>query len=131
MDRLRREINMLKFYRVVYTTYYKGKMIHQQFGHALADNMPQNISIQVTWANMEDIKKEYEITTGFGYNTTKRGKIVSFYNSFRRIKEWKQPLNLFFEINYIEENPSINTILKWHNGEEAIQYLIERGITHI
>ena len=66
----------------------------------------------------------------------KRGRRISFFHFELRnrktwdIKEWKEnQLDIILNIKYEEYTPSINEVLKWHNGEKAIQYLIERGLT--
>ena len=43
------------------------------------------------------------------------------------IKEWRAPkLNISFEAKWDKINPSINDVVNWHDGEQAIQYLVSR-----
>lgn len=124
---------MLNYYEVSFTLTYQGKIIHSDTAYKLEDEskISKDEYFNITWDNAQTIKDKYSIFTGFSIHQTAKGKTIKCYNMGKTIKEWKQTPCMELTVIYTKLNPSIDTILKWHNGEEAIKYLIERGITHI
>lgn len=131
---------MLKFYRCYYETINKGQMMYGDFARVLVDenDKPQNETIQITWDDLEQIHKKYGIYVGFNVWTRKKGRIISFFEGsiiFKKeyekdLKEWKEKdLDLQFKVSVKEYTPSIQEVLDWHDGEKAIQYLKERGLS--
>lgn len=127
---------MLKFYRAYYTTIVKGYDMYTYCSAVLTENAPINKTIQISWKNLEEIYHDYGPCLAFNIWNFKRGRCISFFHSELRnrktwdIKEWKEnQLDIILNIKYEEYTPSINEVLKWHDGEKAIQYLIERGLT--
>jgi hypothetical protein len=101
------------------------------------DNEPKDEKVQVTWDNLNDIRQKFGLALPFNIWNYKKGRVISFFNAslFNRktwdIKEWKESdLDLCLQITYIKAHPCIDDILKWHNQEQAIQYLKERGIVY-
>lgn len=81
---------------------------------------------------------KYSLCFKFNIWNFKRGRLVSFFTDhwfekeYRDIKEWKtSDLHITLTIRYKEDSPSINEVMRYHDGEKAIQYLIERGLTII
>lgn len=117
-------------YRIEYTWTINKKEYSSCDGFCLADK-PNNRVIKVRWSNILD----YAFCCPFNILHCRKGIIVSspyLVNTIRDIKEWKNPdFIAMLKIEYKETTISINDILKYSDGEKAIQYLTERGMNFI
>ena len=126
---------MLNFYRHYTTTCRNGKEIKTKYcGEFIAENQPGNFTEELTWENLAEKYDKNGFNYPFNIWNFRRGRRVSFFNEFREkfekdIKEWETPLNISVKHEYELYNPSIEHIMKFPDGEKAIQYLVERGMT--
>lgn len=122
---------MLNFYKHYTTTYKNGEKIKTQYcGEFVAEKAPENFTEEITWDNLEKKYTERGLCYPFSIWKFKRGRRVSFFNGFvKDIKEWKRPLNLTVTHEYTLYEPSINHVLNFACGEDAIKYLVERGLS--
>lgn len=128
---------MIKCYRRRTRTYNNKILVSEKISEIFLceeSEQPVNKSVVLNWDNISDFYRFNGVGCGFNLWTTKKGKIVSFfnYNIFKRetwdIKEWKSKLNLLITWEYGELNPSIDYILKYHDSDMAIKYLKERNL---
>jgi len=129
---------MLNFYRIKYECYHNNTLINVRSGIILSDKSPEDDVILVDWDNLSEIYHRMGGCLPFHYCQYNKGRKVYFFEGsifnkdFRDIKEWKSPLNITIIIKHAEiENMSIQEVLRWHDGEKAIQYLVERGFAVI
>ena len=120
----------MNYYIVNITTYHKGKEIGTNILHIITDEIKENYIQHLTWDN---VTQEYRTRCyRFTVWNLKKGRLVEFFPSFgrhKRVKEWKdKDLDITVEWNYRLDNPPIQKILDYPNGEKAIQYLIERWV---
>ena len=124
---------MLKYYSV-YIAIYRGtqKIATRFVGHKIAEDL-QNHTDTLTWDNLPDYYMKNGIALPFDYWTSRKGIRISFFDFAIRkkatwdIRQWKYPeLDLRVEWHYVPVDVSIETILKYHDAEKAIQYLNER-----
>lgn len=134
---------MLKFYRVYVETYRGNELMNKyhQFYELLAEenSLVKEREIKITWDNLSEIYQRYGFYLPFMIYHFKKGRVLSFdkFSFFKKmtwdIREWKYPdPNLTIKLKIEEEEEgekSISDILKWHNANEAIQYLTERGLS--
>ncbi len=127
---------MLKFYTIYYTTYCEGKEFNMKTARILCDESEvDEWRVRFTWENLTELYKQIGSHCYFNVWNFKRGRIVSFFNEcFGNYqsdrKEWKhKELDIEVKCEWREYSPSIKKILEWPNGEKAIQYLRERGLT--
>ena len=125
----------MEFYRVTQTTLHNNTFIGNTIGIALLAEEPQPVEIKITWDNLQEIYSHYNCK--FNIWNTKRGKRVSFFvddilphfKDKRDVKEWKQiDLNITLKVTYRKFTPSLEEVIKWHNAEQAIAYLKEKGL---
>ena len=123
----------MKFYNEYYTTYYNGKRAGTYVNMVCADEIPEDRTIKITWDNLNEVYRELGgCILPFNVWNFKKGRRISFWNEYKDIKETKQPiLNMEVKVTTKECNPSIQEILKYYDGEKAIKYLVERGISVI
>lgn len=122
---------MLNFYHHSTITYRNGKKIKTQYcGRCLTETQPEDYTEELTWENLIEKHSVHGIEYPFSIWKFKRGFRVSFFDTFQKdIKQWKEPLNLSIEHKYTLYTPSIDEVLKFPDGEKAIRYLVERGIS--
>ena len=122
---------MLKFYRHYTTIYRNGKELGRQFGGTgLIDSIPENTVDTLEWDNLNEYYQKCGLSLPFSVYTSKKGRLVSFFSDIihHDLKEWREPLNLTVKHEYVETTVSIEYVLNWHDGDKAIQYLLERGL---
>lgn len=131
---------MLKFYHVKCTTYINGIDRGTNYGHVILteEKNAKDYSVTATWENITEFYHNYALFSCFQLYNFKRGKYLSFedFNLFKRhtwdIAQWRHPeMKIELKFHYVEVHTSINEILRYHNGEKAMQYLLERGINFI
>ena len=128
---------MIKCYRRRVRTYNNKILVSEKIGGIFLceeSERPLNKNIVLDWDNISDFYRFNGLGCGFNLWTTKKGKIISFfnYNIFKKetwdVKEWKSKLNLLVSWEYTELHPSIDYILKYHDSDMAIKYLKERNL---
>lgn len=132
---------MLKFYHIYFTTYHNKTKISEYYGYTCKEEISQQYEkINITWDNLEEMYNRYHCFLAFRRDYSKRkGRSVVFFGSysnyrvspkdFKTIYEKKEKnLNITLTICTKEDNPSIEKVLKYGNGKQAIQYLTERGL---
>lgn len=123
---------MLHYYRVYHEYYLDGKKLIKTFYGCLIDENKKEEIVSINWNNFKDFCIKYCGALPFYWETCRKGLRVEFINIIKVIKEWKTPnLNMTLKIIYEEsdEFTSIKKILEYSNGEKAIQYLTERGVS--
>ena len=122
---------MLNYYFIYYTTKLNGETIHTTRATCMCEpHEMREESININWQNLKDFYHEYCGVCGFNVLDTKKGQRIGLFGkAFSDRKEWKHPeTGLTFEITYRVYEPSIQTILNWHEQRKAIQYLNERNL---
>lgn len=122
---------MMNYYFVYYTTKLNGETIHTERATRMCE--PHEIReefISINWQNLKNFYHEYGLVCGFNVWNMKKGQRIGLFGkAFSDRKEWKHPnTGLTFEITYRVYEPSIQTILNWHDQRKAIQYLNERNL---
>lgn len=97
----------------------------------LLENAPEKEIIKGSWDNVEDF-------VGFdvSLHKAKKGYVLRFFwdnywGEGTTFKQWKTNITITKTYTYKEITPSIKEILSYHDGEKAMQYLLERGIQYI
>lgn len=127
----------MKYYYCYTTTYHNNTKIGTNISHGMKREIPENQIIDLNWDNVDWYYGTNGLDFKFVLSETKKGKKISFFTNKmlfvnkdeRDIKEWKnKDLNIRIEKIYKEVEPSIDTILKWHDNASAVEYLNERGL---
>ena len=122
---------MLKYYLVCYSTLYNGQVINNSIGHVILDETASTETqhIPITWENLDEVNNKYGLSCAFNVWNYHKGRIIEFFSLRPAIKEWKTTnFNLELRISYTPYNASIEDIMKYWEGDKAIQYLVERGL---
>ena len=122
----------MKFYYVYTTTYHNDTRIGTCIGKILVNEVPKAKTTILTWDNLEENYRKNGLLYKFNIWNCKKGRRVSFFLDTlfceKDVKEWKEELNIRIETTYKEFSPCIADVLKWHDIENAIAYLKERGL---
>lgn len=122
----------MKFYYVYNTTYHNDTKIGTCIGKILVNEVPKAKTTILTWNNLEENYRKNGLSYKFNIWNCKKGRRVSFFLDTlfceKDVKEWKEELNIRIETTYKEFSPCIADVLKWHDIENAIAYLNERGL---
>lgn len=122
---------MLNYYFVYFTTKLNGEIINTERGTRMCtEEEIKDEVISINWQNLKDFYHKHALVCGFNVWNTKKGQRINLFGkAFCDRKEWKHPeTGLTFEITYRIYEPSIQTILNWHDQRTAIQYLNERNL---
>lgn len=125
---------MLEFYRVHYTTYYKGERIGTYCNaRTVSDTVPQDKVYRITWENFNEVVEKVAIAGGFNAYDHKKGLVIDLYSIGifgKRLKSWKiADPELEIKVTYTHYLPTIQEVLDWHNQTQAIQYLKEKDLS--
>lgn len=122
---------MKAFYQFI-TVFYNGEFLcDRRINLQLADEIPENSQEHGSWDLLERARNN-DLTRDIAVKTNRKGlRRFGHYDDFVPIAtEKKNPeIDILIIIEYKEVHPSIQGILNYHNGEKAIQYLKERGLT--
>lgn len=125
---------MLNFFQKRINLYHNGNIFYTGFyGLVLTSETPNSYKEDITWENLGEYFRKGRLPFSTYYDR-KKGKIFSygdklFDDEYFSTKEWEEPLNIQIEYDFLPINPSIKEIMEYPDGEKAIQYLIERGLS--
>ena len=120
----------MNYYKIATIVLYKGREIRSRYAEILTEEEPHDLVTKITWDNIEELYK-YATCDMKSY---KKGRLLHVWGNLDidgfYFKEWGKP-DLTFEVKttYRTVKPSIKTILEYYDGEAAIKYLLERGMT--
>lgn len=122
---------MKAFYRFI-TIFYNGEYLcDRRTNLQLADKIPEKSEQHGSWDLLEWAHHN-NLTRDIAVETNRKGsRRFGHYDDFIPIAtEKKNPeIDIIIVNEYEEVHPSIQDILSYRNGEKAIQYLKERGLT--
>lgn len=129
-------VNMYKSRQDIFINDVFYPCFSKPLGTKISEAIPENTTYSITWDNLEagpHIEKcdiPYIISKIFG----KRKVIFKDYSEsllcpkVLKFREGKDDLKIEIRIRWNQVNPSLNQILKWPFGDQAIQYLKDRGL---
>lgn len=122
---------MKAFYRFI-TVFYNGEFLCDRHANLqLAEEIPENSQEHGSWDLLEWAHHN-NLTENVAVETNRKGlRRFGYYDSLLPLAtEKKNPeIDIVILNEYEEVYPSIQDILNYRNGEKAIQYLKERGLT--
>ena len=102
------------------------------YGDEIKNEKPEDICENINWNNILKLAGDW-----FGYfkvRKRRKGFVLFVYDDWRErivYKQWREVLNIQIVTESKEIVPSIDMILKFHDGNNAIEYLVERGMNCI
>ena len=119
---------MMKYYKHMTGFYIDNdkQPFYTYCNYEMLDQVPKTEIIKINWDNV--LKFCENDILPFGIRKTRKGLRLYFSDYYRTIKQWKENLNIEIKTTYEECTPSIKKIINYHDGDKAIQYLVERGL---
>ena len=121
---------MLKWYKVIYRTLWRGKMMHESSGIMLdeEENVPKNSIRDVDW-NM--IEKEEDILFDRGFNVfrCRKGLKIEFWEHISPVlKQWEGETELQIETIFMPTNVSLERAMTYGDGIKVLKWMAENGL---
>ena len=121
---------MLKWYKVIYRTLWRGKMMHESSGIMLdeEENVPENSIRDVDW-NM--IEKEEDILFGRGFDVfrCRKGLKIEFWDHISPVlKQWKGETELQIETIFVPTDVSLECAMAYGDGIKVLKWMAENGL---
>ena len=115
----------------------KDPTMWESLGQVVIDDPPINI----TWENLDEMIEKYNLVLDFRWEKKKKGRVIYFNHknkypnkkSQKPIKEWKEELNLTFQLGFqkLTDTKSLKSILEWPEVDKTIKFLQERVLTNL
>lgn len=117
---------MLKYYNLIYTTYYRGKVMGSRVDYALCEESEvKDERFHLTWDNLNKMYDQNKHAFNIYY--LKKGRQVSFFNTWpwEEPKEWKKnkELDIDIELKYVEKKFRIKDLFRLFTIEEVLRYI--------
>lgn len=121
---------MLKWYKVIYRTLWRGKMMHESSGIVLdeEENVPENSIRDVDW-NM--IEKEEDILFDRGFNVfrCRKGLKIEFWEHISPVlKQWEGETEMQIETIFTPINVSLERAMAYGDGIKVLKWMVENGL---
>lgn len=119
---------MTNFYKIKASLFCHGKEVTRRYvGQCIKDESEvRNIERHYNWENIHEL-----CNTGlmYAYTESRRKGRVLQVNGEVIFHEWKDTdMELTLKVEHIKDNPSLYDIVHFHDGEKAIQWMVERGL---
>lgn len=129
---------MMNYYRVKEELFFNGEKIGEQYGYTMKDTVPTSRSEYYNGAELlQNIIDVGHLPEDFQSIATWEKRIFHHiyvlhgwgidFNGVRKVLHEKD--RIVYKIKYEEMTPSIQKIMEYPDGEKAIQWLKDRGIT--
>ena len=121
---------MLKWYKVIYRTLWRGKMMHKSSGIVLDEekNVPEKSIRDVDWSTIE---KEEDILfdRGFDVFRCRKGlKIEFWYHTSPVLKQWEGETELQIETIFVPTDVSLERAMAYGDGIKVLKWMVENGL---
>lgn len=128
---------MLQPYSMEITVIVNNNLVYRTFTPMFISEIKFiDVEKEYDWNNISELFEENKnVYKNFKLLNTKKGKKLYIYDCchFKNFKlvEWKDNLKFKLISKYIKRDPSIEEILKYPDGDMAIEYPVERGMNCI
>lgn len=127
---------MLHLYTSVTTFLINGRLVRTEhvYKDKLQEDIPENTFEYFNWDDICETSKKVPLNHFFKVEKKKRGlvfRILCNCLDYEEYKQWRDELNIQVITEWEEIIPSLNQLLNFHDGNKAIEYLVERGMNCI
>lgn len=121
---------MLKWYKVIYRTLWRGKMMHESSGIMLdeEENVPEKSIRDVDWNTIE---KEEDILfdRGFDVFRCRKGLKIEFWEHISPVlKQWEGETELQIETIFVPIDVSLKCAMSYGDGIKVLKWMAENGL---
>lgn len=118
---------MLKWYKVIYRTLWRGKMMHESSGIMLdeEENVPENSIRDVDW-NMIEKEESILFDRGFDVFRCRKGLKIEFWDHISPVlKQWKGETELQIETIFVPTDVSLERAMAYGDGIKVLKWMVE------
>lgn len=119
---------MTHFYKIRTGLFYQGKEVaHRWCGTCIKDESEvRNSEWHYTWTNIHELCNSNLI---YAYTESRRKGRMLCVNGEVVFREWDDAdMELTLKAEYQKFVPSLHDVIHFHDGEKAIQWMLERGL---
>ena len=118
---------MLKWYKVIYRTLWRGKMMHESSGIMLdeEENVPEKSIRDVDWNTIE---KEEDILfdRGFDVFRCRKGLKIEFWDHISPVlKQWEGETEMQIETIFMPTDVSLERAMAYGDGIKVLKWMVE------
>ena len=124
------KLSMLKWYKVVYRTLWRNKVMYETSGIMLdeEENVPDSSIKIVDWGTIEK-DKDVIFDRGFDVIQCRKGLKIEFWEHiFPVLKQWKGETEIRIETEYVPTEVSLERALAYGDGVKVLKWMIENGL---
>ena len=121
---------MLKWYKVIYRTLWRGKMMHESRGIMLdeEENVPEKSIRNVDW-NMIEKEDDILFDRGFSVFHCHKGLKIEFWDHISPVlKQWKGETELQIETIFVPTDVSLERAMAYGDGIKVLKWMAENGL---
>lgn len=121
---------MLKWYKVIYRTLWRGKIMHEANGIALdeEENVPEKSIRDVDWNTIEK-EKDILFDRGFDIFRCRKGLKIEFWAHISPVlKQWEGETELQIETIFMPTNVSLERAMAYGDGIKVLKWMMENGL---
>lgn len=121
---------MLKWYKVIYQTFWRDKLMYESSGIMLdeEENVPDSSTKMIGWDVLEK-EKDTIFDRGFDVIQCRKGLKIEFWEHiFPVLKQWKGDTDLRIETVYTPIEVSLERAMAYGDGVKVLKWMCERGL---
>lgn len=121
---------MLKWYKVVYRTLWRDKVMYETSGIMLdeEENVPDSSTKIVEWSTIEK-DRDAIFDRGFDVIQCRKGLKIEFWEYiFPVLKQWKGETEMRIETEYTPTEVSLERALAYGEGAKVLKWMVENGL---
>lgn len=118
---------MLKWYKVIYRTLWRGKMMHEANGIVLdeEENVIEKSIRDVSWSAIEKEEDTF-LDRGFDVFRCRKGLKIEFWDHISPVlKQWEGETELQIETIFVPTNVSLERAMAYGDGIKVLKWMAE------
>lgn len=121
---------MLKWYKVIYRTLWRGKTMHESSGIVLdeEENVIEKSIRDVDW-NMIEKEEDILFDRGFSVFRCRKGLKIEFWDHISPVlKQWEGETELQIETIFVPIDVSLKCAMAYGDGIKVLKWMAENGL---
>lgn len=122
---------MLKWYKVIYRTFWRDKMMHESSGIMLDEetNVPDKSVRDVDWSAIEKEENAF-FDRGFDILHYRKGLKIEFWeHTFPVLKQWKDDkTELRIETIFVPTDVSLERAMAYRDSIKVLKWMVENSV---
>lgn len=124
------KMSMLKWYKIIYRTLWRDKVMYETSGIMLdeEENVPDSSTKIVDWSTIEK-DRDVIFDRGFDVIQCRKGLKIEFWEHiFPVLKQWKSETELRIETEYTPVEVSLERAMAYGDSIKVLKWMLENGL---